>query len=539
MRLVNLLRDESQVSLGGLAFVSVLSGLSNALILVIVNQAVEDTASGSHTTQLLLLFAVVFSLFLLTRRHVLIVTAKEIERILHKIRIQIADLIRQSDLLKLEKIGRSEIFAAMQRETATISNARVPSVLAIQSTVLFFFSNIYLAWLSVPAFVIFNTLIMTGVWTFFKRKKLLGAQLKRSLATSNKLYETLVYVLDGFKEVKINTARSEDIFERIQQRSDVATASSTQVEVEFSNLGVFSQATFHISLATMVFLLPEVAPGYHDVAVKVVAAFLFIMGPVFQIVNTFPELLKAEAAAASIYRMEQRLEESVQARTTGGPQFASFRELSLNDLEFRFTDPKISHPFTVGPINLTIPAGKILFLAGGNGSGKSTLLRLLTALYRPHGGTLRVDDTDIDESNEEAYQNLFSVIFSDFYLFDQLYGLGEVDEDKVNGLIEDLGLAGKTRLINGEFETLDLSTGQRKRLALIVSLMEDKPICIFDEWAAEQDPTFRKRFYREILPELKAQGKTIIAVTHDDKYFDAADQLLQMDEGQLIPYRMG
>ncbi len=539
MRLFRLLRDESQVSLGGLGFVALLSGLGNALILVVVNKAVEDTANGSHTTQLLLLFAIVFTLYLVTRRYVLIVTAKEIEQVLHKIRIRIADLIRKADLLQLEKIGRSEIFSAMQRETATISHSRVPSVLAIQASILFFFSDIYLFWLSAPAFVVFNGLVFTGIWTSMKRRSQLSEQLKHSLASSNKLYDTLIYVLDGFKEVRINTARNEDIFERIQQRSDLATASTTRAEVEFSNLAVFSQATFHLSLASMVFLLPEIAPGYHDVAVKVVAAFLFTMGPLFQIVNTFPELLKAEAAAITIDRMEKRLQESVHARATGVPPITSFSEIRLENLEFGFADPKVSHPFTVGPINLTIRAGETLFLAGGNGSGKSTLLKLLIALYRPHGGCLKVDDTVIDESNEEAYQNLFSIIFSDFYLFDQLYGLGEVDEDKVNALIEDLGLAGKTSLVGGEFETLDLSTGQRKRLALLVSLMEDKPICVYDEWAAEQDPSFRKRFYRQILPELKAQGKTIIAVTHDDKYFDAADQLLQMDEGKLIPYGMG
>ncbi len=161
-------------------------------------------------------------------------------------------------------------------------------------------------------------------------------------------------------------------------------------------------------------------------------------------------------------------------------------------------------------------------------------MKLLTALYRPDEGALMIDDTVIDESNEEAYQNLFSVVFSDFYLFDRLYGLGEVDEDEVNALIDDLELTGKTRLVDGEFETVDLSTGQRKRLALLVTMMEDKPICVFDEWAAEQDPMFRRRFYRELLPRLKDQGKTIIAVTHDDKYFDAADRLLQMDEGKLI-----
>ncbi len=539
MRLIRLLREESQISLGALAFMSVLSGLGNALILVIVNKAVEDTASGSHTTQLLMLFAIVFGVFLFTRRYILVATAEEVELVLHKVRVRIADLIRKADLLKLEKIGRAEIFAAMQRETATISHARVPSVLSIQASVLFFFSNIYLFVLSVPAFVVFNTLVATGIWTFVTRKRQLGSQLKRSLASSNKLYETLIYVLDGFKEVRINTARNEDIFERIQQRSDLATAATTQVETEFSDLSVFSQATFHISLASMVFLLPEIAPGYHDVAVKVMTAFLFIMGPLFQIVNTFPELLKAEAAAISIDRMEKRLEESRQERVADAPPITSFSEIRLQDLEFHFTDPKVAHPFTVGPLNLTIPAGEILFLAGGNGSGKSTLLKLLLALYRPQEGAVMIDDVAVDGSNEEAYQNLFSIIFSDFYLFDQLYGLSEVDEDKVNALIEDLGLGGKTRLVNGEFETLDLSTGQRKRLALLVSLLEDKPICVFDEWAAEQDPSFRKRFYREILPELKARGKTIIAVTHDDKYFDAADQLLQMDEGQLVPYRMG
>ncbi len=538
MRLFRLLREESQISVPVLGVLSTLSGLANALILVIVNKAVEDTAGGSHTTQLLILFAIVFTVYLLTRRAVLITTAKEVEHILNRVRIRIADRIRKSDLLKLEKVGRSEIYAAMQRETQTISNARVPSVLAVQSSILVLFSNLYLAWLSLAAFVVFNTVMLTAIWSYAQRRKRLSRQLKESLVTSNKLYDTLLFVLDGFKEIKINSARNEDIFEQVKKRSEVASELKTEVEVEFSNLFVFSQATFHIALASMVFLLPEISPGYHDVAVKVVATFLFIMGPIYQVVNTIPELLKAEAAAVVIHRMEETLEEARQPRAHGVPAITSFGELVFEGVTFSFSDPKISHPFTVGPVNLTVKAGETLFLAGGNGSGKSTLLKLLTALYRPQEGTLRLDDTVIDESNEEAYQNLFSVIFSDFYLFDRFYGLGEVDRGKVAELLEDLGLAGKTKLVNGEFETLELSTGQRKRLALLVTLLEDKPICVFDEWAAEQDPSFRKRFYKEILPQLKAKGRTIIAVTHDDRYFNVADRLLQMDEGRLIPYGM-
>ena len=147
-----------------------------------------------------------------------------------------------------------------------------------------------------------------------------------------------------------------------------------------------------------------------------------------------------------------------------------------------------------------------------------------------------VDDEVLDHDLYHNYRELFSIIFTDFHLFDRLYGLEEVDRKKVKSLLAKMELSLKTNYRDGAFTTTDLSTGQRKRLAYVAAMLDDKQIYVFDEWAADQDPVFRKFFYEVLLPELRDQGKTIIAVTHDDKYFSSADRVLKMDEGVLVDY---
>jgi putative ATP-binding cassette transporter len=205
-------------------------------------------------------------------------------------------------------------------------------------------------------------------------------------------------------------------------------------------------------------------------------------------------------------------------------------------MTFHYRDKSGKTLFSLSSINLTLKQGEMLFIVGGNGSGKSTLLKLLTGLYYPATGFLYVDDDEIDSSNYQSYRELFAIIFTDFHLFDRLDGLGEVDESRLKSLLRLMELNKKTKYIDGKFTNLELSTGQKKRLAFIAAVLEDKPIYIFDELAADQDPQFRKQFYEVILPDLKKQGKTIIAVTHDDKYFHVADRVLKMEYGQLVNY---
>jgi putative ATP-binding cassette transporter len=189
--------------------------------------------------------------------------------------------------------------------------------------------------------------------------------------------------------------------------------------------------------------------------------------------------------------------------------------------------------FCVGPNDLTIRRGDCIFMTGGNGSGKTTFLNLLLTLVPATEGKITVDGKTIINGNVMAYRNMFSAIFSDDHLFRKLYGVENIDPDNVHRLLAEMELDGKVTLVGDQYSTVDLSGGQRKRLALVSAQLEKKPILILDEWAADQDPMFRKKFYREVLPGLKERGYTIIAITHDDRYFDVADARYHMEDGHL------
>jgi putative ATP-binding cassette transporter len=249
----------------------------------------------------------------------------------------------------------------------------------------------------------------------------------------------------------------------------------------------------------------------------------------------------ANVSAERIEQLETAIDRHVRpmARRRGEElviRNAPFRDITFQDVQFDYLNSEGRKSFRLGPVNLVIAPGETIFISGGNGSGKSTFLRLLTSLYFPTRGNVQLDGQRLSESNAATYRELFGVIFYDYHLFDRLYGLRNIDEEQVDALLHRFRLADKTRLEGDRFETLDLSTGQRRRLALVVNYLENKPICVFDEWAAEQEPDFRRYFYTNILPELKAQGKTVIAVTHDDRYYDMnyIDRVIKFEEGKLV-----
>ena len=191
--------------------------------------------------------------------------------------------------------------------------------------------------------------------------------------------------------------------------------------------------------------------------------------------------------------------------------------------------------FTLGPISLAFQPGELVFIVGGNGSGKSTLAKLIVGLYAPESGVLRWDNKTVTEQNNDAYRQLFSAVFSDFYLFERMLGL---QTDNLDGqaqlYLEKLQLEHKVKVSQGMLSTLDLSQGQRKRLALLTAYLEDRPVYLFDEWASDQDPFFREIFYKQILLELKQRGKTVLVISHDDRYFHLADQLIKLEYGQRV-----
>jgi putative ATP-binding cassette transporter len=232
------------------------------------------------------------------------------------------------------------------------------------------------------------------------------------------------------------------------------------------------------------------------------------------------------------------------APASGGAQAAAFDTLTLRGITHAYFHERDERMFRIGPIDLTFKPGELVFIVGGNGSGKTTLAKVLTGLYEPEGGVIEVDGLPVTRDTRPAYRERFSTVFNDFHLFDTLLGIVDPDDTndgaraaadgRANALIAKLALDHKVSVENGTFSTRALSTGQRKRLALVVAYLEDRPFYLFDEWAADQDPSFKAVFYEQLLPELRGRGKTVVVITHDDRYFPLADRVLKLDNGAIV-----
>ena len=195
---------------------------------------------------------------------------------------------------------------------------------------------------------------------------------------------------------------------------------------------------------------------------------------------------------------------------------------------------KRENRFSLGPVDLTFKPGEIVFIVGGNGSGKSTLAKLITGLYIPEEGEIKLDGEVITDDNREWYRQHFSVIFSDFYLFEKLLGMDKPAlDEQAEEYLRQLKINHKVTIENGKLSTTELSQGQRKRLALLTAYLENRPIYLFDEWASNQDPIFRDIFYKEILMNLKKRKKTVLIISHDDHYFHLADRIIKLDYGKV------
>lgn len=533
--LLQLIRQGSPRFDASLVALVAIAGLANAALLAIVNGAAENASNALENGRFLALFVLVMTVYIITQRHILLVSIEEVERLLDLIRVRISDRIRRSELLAVERMGRTEIYAGVNRETQTISQAASTIIVACQSALLVLFSVMYLAWVSMTAFVLTVIVAAVGMFMHFRRSAELNRLREESVARETHFFDGLTHLLEGFKEVKISEPRSADLFQQLQHISRASADLKIRAGAGFAEHFVFAQAAFYLLIGAIVFVLPRVSTAYTDVVTKSTTAILFIIGPLGGLISSIPAFANANVAAQRIARLEEALMRGGEPEPPTGPvpPPPAFTEIVFRDATFQYADER-GVSFSVGPVSLKVTRGETLFIVGGNGSGKSTFLKLLTGLYHPHSGTLSVDGQLITAANLGWYRARFSTIFSDYHLFDRLYGLPDVDPDDVTDLLRTMELDKKTAYVDGRFTSVELSSGQRKRLALVVALLEDRPVLVFDEWAADQDPPFRQYFYRTILRDLKARGKTIVAVTHDDRYFDQADRVLKMDFGQFV-----
>jgi putative ATP-binding cassette transporter len=476
-------------------------------------------------------------LFIKTQHYILIAATVEIEAIVHKVRVRLMDQVRHSELLPLDEIGRAEIVAAITKETGTLTQATNMLAFAGQGVVLVFFVAIYIAYLSLFAFALSVAILCVAGVIFHIKGRQVARGTREAAGWDNRLYDRLIDLLDGFKEVRLNRSRSDHLFDDIVEVSRTAANIKIRTQSESYKQLVFSQSTMYLLLAAVVFVVPLFS-GTKGSILQVTTALMFVVGVCMGIVQTIPILQAANAAADNIERLELRLRAIAAAPPTGAAVPSKrFDKVEMRNVLFSYVDTSSEAVFQVGPVDFTLHSGDLVFITGGNGSGKSTFLKLLAGLYQPDSGEILLDGVRVDDSNRDVYRSLIAAIFVDYHLFRRLYGIADPDVAEIDRLLTQFRLADKTRLASGEFSTLDLSGGQRKRLALVVGLLEKRPILLLDEWTADQDPDFRRRFYDELLPALQQAGETVVVITHDDRYLDELElpaRRLRMDEGRFV-----
>ena len=521
-----------------LVVLTVASGVANAMNLAVINAAVDALKGGGPSWQHFVWFGLSIALFVYSLRYILYESTRMAEAAICSVRLRLADKIRRCDLEALESIGEADIHARISRDTLAIAQAARPLFAAAQGAIMILCTMVYVALVSPVAMLLCVVLIGGGAAKYFRDREAYDNGLQDASRQEDRLFESLSGLLKGFKELRINKAKSDDVFAEFEATATHVRQVRTRVNILFSNNIIFVEMFFVVLLGAVAFVLPVLATSFSGSATKIVAAILFFFGPLSNVVTMIPVLAQVNVTVDNLERLEGTLDEALlkSAGHEAAPHvdMSAFKTIRFEGIGFTYRDPDGNATFQFGPVDGEVRRGEILFLVGGNGSGKTTFLKLFTALYWPSEGVVRVDDREIGPANIQSYRNLYSAIFSDFHLFDKLHGLHEAAPERIDELLRLMEISGKTAYAGGSFTTTHLSTGQRKRLALVVSYLEDKPVYIFDEVAADQDPHFRRYFYETLLPEMKGSGKTVVVVSHDDRYFHLGDRVLQMEYGKLI-----
>jgi len=540
MEFIRFLRKESGAYGTRIATVTCAGGVVNGLMVMIILAASSAATQEDLSFYYLVLFALALTALMLAKRYSLNHTTRLTEEIVERLRVRMSDKIRRAELLYFEKIGQMQFATILTKETQTISTTATMVITGGASAVMFVVSFAYVAYLSPAAFFLSLAAIAVAIVAYRATLAVVNRQLHETVRIENVFFELLNHLLSGFKEVKIDAAKNRDLFENyLAPRSRDVRELKIKTNEQFVNKTIVSHSAFYVLLATIIFLLPRLAVCEPGVVIKVTAVMLFVFGPLAEVVAIIPYVAGANVSIETIERMERDLDEEVNRHPPVDlatlPAAQSFQTLTLEGLVFSYLNDDGTPGYTIGPLDTTIHAGEILFVMGGNGSGKSTLLKVLAGLYHPRTGRLLVDGRPLLPTQYHRYRNMFSAVFTDYHLFDRLYGIPQPDEAQVARLLDEMQLSDKTRFVGGQFTNTSLSSGQSKRLALLIALLENKNVLVFDEWAAEQDPDFRRHFYEELLPNLKRQGKTIIAATHDDRYFHVADRIFKMEWGKFVP----
>jgi putative ATP-binding cassette transporter len=515
-----------------------LSGFAGAGVVRLISRNAADHGQSP-------LIAATF--FLLCAAQVICKAGSEIalveltQEMICRLRIGLSRKLLATPFKTLESLGKARLLVTLTADVDTFSQAGqlLPAVFANLMVVLVCVG--YMAFLSWQVFLSFTTFLLVSAVAYQVCETWPLRQMRKVREQMDVVYRHFRSLLDGTRELQLNRERGRSFVEHvIGPSARHSQALFVRATVGYSLIANAGGALFFVVIGLLLFVLPTWFPQPPTTVVAVTLLLLYLIQPITYIMTALPFLRQSAIALARIRQLDNGLTGSAApSHELGTDPFvhavAGAPLLRLRGVCHQFAGLTEDRPFILGPVDLSIRAGETVFLVGGNGSGKTTLAMLLLGLYDPERGSIELNGVPIDAANVAHYRQWFSAVFADFHLFDEvLCGTQQDVAEQAASYLSRLQIADKVKVESGRFSTTSLSTGQRKRMALVSAYLEDRPIYLFDEWAADQDPAFKRVFYRELLPELKARGKTVFVISHDDAYFNCADRVLKLDRGVLL-----
>ncbi|MFM0262794.1 cyclic peptide export ABC transporter [Paraburkholderia sediminicola] len=510
---------------------SLVSGFGNAAMVALINQALS--ASREQLVELGLRFLMIGVVVLITRTASQTLFMSLGQNAKASLRMKTINRISAAPFAYVERQGSARSLGVLTQDLDAIVVLFVGLPGLVMNGAVIAGCLVYLGLLSWQVLVFAAVTVLIGSAGFHVANTRGMFHLRSSRRREDALVRHFRALFDGAKELKLHRARMREfIDETLATNVEAVRVQRTRGYVLYAAAASWGSFIFFAFIGCVLFVLTRYLPVTPHVMSGYAMIFLYMIMPIEGLLSAIPNLSTARVA---LERVEQVNAELPIEQTVAAPQATAFESIVLEGVTHRYFREKENDVFTLGPVNLGFRPGELVYLIGGNGSGKTTLAKMIVGLYTPESGRILLNGKEVDEAQRDAYRQHFSVVFSDFFLFDTLLGIRLDNVDAAaHALLEDLQLAHKVKIENGVFSTLELSQGQRKRLALLVSYLEDRPFYLFDEWAADQDPLFKDVFYRRLLPELKAKGKTVVVITHDDRYFHLADRYIKLDFGQVI-----
>ncbi len=529
---------QSKALLISASLASILHGICSVLLLAQISSALTETESDRES--MALTFAGTALCVMLSYIVASILFERLGQRAHSELRSFITKKVITADYRQLELLGSARVQSALSEHCTRVAEFFESFPIILTNAVVVIGCMVYMAFLSWQVFLFAIIIIGFGSLGYHLAHLRAIRHLEAAANEQDKLFAYFRSLTDGAKELRLNrdkrTTFYNDVLEQSIEKVRAERTFGMSIFVASAGWGNFLIYAF---IGIVLFVLVGDVPNRTLIMTGYALVFVYMVGPLEALLLNIPRANLAQVSA-------ERIDDITRAMTSSESQTEKIKSPSLQSVKLqgvlhRYYHEQKDEMFTLGPINLDFHPGEITFLVGGNGSGKTTLAKMLVGLYPPEEGTIVLNGFPIDDVNRDHYRQLFTTIFSDFHLFDRLLetGHGNDLDEKGNLLLTKLHLQNKVKVQDGAFTTLALSQGQRKRLALVVAYLENRPFLVFDEWAADQDPVFKDIFYHELLPELRAMGKAILVISHDDRYFHLADRLIRMENGHIIREEAG